>query len=321
MNTISIGIPVYNQVNTIADAIEAALAQTTSAMEIVVSENHSTDGTAEVVARYKDRIRIVHPPVHCSMAANWNFCVSSCKGDWVALCSGDDILLPEYVNQMSKGAMSDKDAVFVMGGWENKDEVTGKIAPNFLFSMNQITRVPKTIEMQLLGPKASFAAFCFKKSAYEKIGGFNETFHLIQDWMFQFDMSKLGSFIKVNHLVAQYRTFDRPASIEQYRSSLYIKDRIYYLDVKIWEALEYGISNKKVTEASKDLFNRLMDFMNEFNVKLDIDSENKLMGIANRIGMVKQFNQWLAGKWVVKKENQIPVLLKKCVRRILNVLH
>ena len=62
MNTISIGIPVYNQVNTIADAIEAALAQTTSAMEIVVSENHSTDGTAEVVARYKDRIRICTPP-------------------------------------------------------------------------------------------------------------------------------------------------------------------------------------------------------------------------------------------------------------------
>ena len=44
---LALGIPVYNQVATIAQTVAAALAQTEHFDEIIVVENHSTDGTAE----------------------------------------------------------------------------------------------------------------------------------------------------------------------------------------------------------------------------------------------------------------------------------
>ena len=56
---LSIGIPTYNQAEYIEKAILSALNQTEPAYEVVVSNNHSTDSTAEVLEKYKDKIRII----------------------------------------------------------------------------------------------------------------------------------------------------------------------------------------------------------------------------------------------------------------------
>lgn len=62
--SISIAIPVYNQVSTIEAAIQSALYAVSGSdgAEIVVSDNHSTDGTAEAIKQFENRIRLVSPP-------------------------------------------------------------------------------------------------------------------------------------------------------------------------------------------------------------------------------------------------------------------
>jgi glycosyltransferase involved in cell wall biosynthesis len=297
MSQLSIGIPVYNQAATIAATIESALTQLKPAHEVVVSENHSDDGTRQVVESYRRHVRIVRPPKFCSMAANWNHCVRACTGRWVGLCSGDDWLLPGYVAALGEEIEQHPQAVFVMGGWQNLHEATGKLEPHCLLSMGHVTRPPRTIQMQLRGPKASFAAFCFKRSAFDQVGGYDERFHLIQDWIFQFDLAKLGSFIKSDKLIARYRCWHRP-TLTAKRQSLHLEDRIRYLSVKIWEALDYGVTRSRVNSAGRHVLFETLRSIRAANLLLDGASEAALSKVAAKCGGTRPWERWKAGDWV-----------------------
>ena len=51
----SIGLAVYNGEKYLAEAIESLLAQTFRDFELIISDNASTDGTAEICERYAAR--------------------------------------------------------------------------------------------------------------------------------------------------------------------------------------------------------------------------------------------------------------------------
>ena len=115
---LSIAIPVYNQADTIQATTESALKaiEGQKNVEIVVSENFSTDSTHEIVSIYSNKIKIVNPPYHLDMAANWNFAVNSCSGKWVGMLSGDDKILPGYVQSIRRIVSKAHNPVFAYGG-------------------------------------------------------------------------------------------------------------------------------------------------------------------------------------------------------------
>ncbi len=317
MSTISICIPVYNQSSTIKETIEAALAQKKMAYEIIVSENFSNDGTSEIVETYNEQIRIIRPISHCSATENFNFAVNSCKSEWIAICSGDDILLPNYIEEVSKCISKTSDAVFIIGGWENYNETTNTTRPHYLLSMGKVTRPPKTLELQLLGPKASFSAFCFRKDAFVKIGGFNPNYRVIQDWMFQFDISKLGAVVRINDLIARYRISTR-VEIETERLPQYAQDRLLYLDTKIWEAIDFGVSKRKVLKNSRKIFISVLDYLVKYSIDLDILHLDRMHRVANRIGLIDEYRSFISNNWINNLNRDKLVRVKGLVRAIYN---
>ena len=75
--SISVGVPAYNQGQYLAETLDSLLCQAVPPTEIVVSDNHSTDQTPEILRQYEGRVRIIRPPEHLSMTAHWNFVVES----------------------------------------------------------------------------------------------------------------------------------------------------------------------------------------------------------------------------------------------------
>jgi glycosyltransferase involved in cell wall biosynthesis len=93
---VSVCIPVYNSVDTIERGIESVLAQTYSNFECLVIDDHSTDGTAEVVAAFTDpRVRLVRNDTNLGMVGNHNKCLRIARGDLIQFVGGDDWLLPQ----------------------------------------------------------------------------------------------------------------------------------------------------------------------------------------------------------------------------------
>lgn len=92
---VSVCMTAYNHAPYIARAIEGVLAQrTTFGVELVLSDDCSTDATGAIcrdyAARYPDRIRLVTGPVNVGMRANYRRTIEACRGRYVALCDGDD---------------------------------------------------------------------------------------------------------------------------------------------------------------------------------------------------------------------------------------
>jgi glycosyltransferase involved in cell wall biosynthesis len=91
--TISVVIPAYNEERYIAEALDAVLAQTRPALEIIVVDDGSTDRTVEVVDGYRDRVRLLRQENRgCPGAFDTGF--REAQGEYVALCPADDVWEP-----------------------------------------------------------------------------------------------------------------------------------------------------------------------------------------------------------------------------------
>src|SRR3990172_3520207 len=97
---VSICIPAYNLARYLSTAITSCQRQTSSAWEIVVSKNHSTDSTEEVLRRFSSDIRIVTPPSHVGYAANCRYVVAQATGTHVVLLAADDALAPTFIREV-----------------------------------------------------------------------------------------------------------------------------------------------------------------------------------------------------------------------------
>lgn len=315
MSSLSIGIPVYNQVDTIEATILSILNQNVVPFEIVVCENHSTDGTREIVDKYADRVRIETPPTHLGMAANWNYCVSKCNGDWVGLCSGDDLLLPNYYKLMIKEIATHPDAVFVMGGWVNNYKDKNIREEKYLMSMGKVTMPPNTIKMLLEGPKASFAAFTFKKSTFQAVNGYDESFFLIQDWMLQFDMAFKGSFIRLDALVAEYSIISRP-KLDTARDLVWVLDFIRFITTKIDKAVD-SVSINRVRRAKQIILKRIFFLVIEKQIEFSKLPLNEFEKIAHEIGLSKQYRNFLVYKKAKNPNVNFGSLVKAKIKKVL----
>ena len=92
---VSVAMITYNHERFIAQSIEGVLMQQTDfAVELVIGEDCSTDGTRAIVRRYgerhPERIRLLLPERNLGADANLAAVLKACRGQYVALLEGDD---------------------------------------------------------------------------------------------------------------------------------------------------------------------------------------------------------------------------------------
>jgi glycosyltransferase involved in cell wall biosynthesis len=99
---VSVHIIAYNQKNYIREAVDSALAQDYPHLQVVVADDASTDGTAEIVQSYADEHPGLVVPVlnkkNLGITRNSNAALRACNGEFVAFMGGDDVLLPGKIS-------------------------------------------------------------------------------------------------------------------------------------------------------------------------------------------------------------------------------
>jgi len=100
---VSIIIPTYNRIKYLPQAIESARCQDYHNLEIVVSDNNSTDNTRDFMKKYStdNRIRYFRNNTNMGMVGNWRRAIYDySSGDWFLILSDDDYLIDN--NYISK---------------------------------------------------------------------------------------------------------------------------------------------------------------------------------------------------------------------------
>lgn len=119
---VSVAIPTFKRPALLCEALEAVLAQTRPADEIVVSDNASPDDTAQRVRALAVRhpqIKLIVQPRNLGGVANWNAAAGGTTGgagDLLALCFDDDLWEKDHLAR-SLGALAARPACSLVHGW------------------------------------------------------------------------------------------------------------------------------------------------------------------------------------------------------------
>lgn len=106
---VTIGIPTYNRADGyLRETLASALNQTYQNIEIIVSDNCSTDGTEKLITAFSDpRLNYFRQKTNIGPINNFNFCLEQVRGDYFLLLHDDDLIDEDFVEAcMTSAALS-----------------------------------------------------------------------------------------------------------------------------------------------------------------------------------------------------------------------
>lgn len=162
----SIVIPCRNGADTLAHQLDALLAQRhASDIEVIVADNGSTDDTAELVRRYRDRdarVHLVEAGLHPGINHARNIGVRASRGSVVLLCDADDVVQPGWLDAHARA-------------FEAGADCTGGPLARTLPDGTIVGRSEAVSTVHDFHPWPPGANCGFRRSVFDHIGGFDET--------------------------------------------------------------------------------------------------------------------------------------------------
>jgi glycosyltransferase involved in cell wall biosynthesis len=111
---VSIGLPVFNGEQFLEQCLDSILRQTHRDVELIISDNASTDGTENICRRYAERdARIVYHRQPRNHGVTWNFrqVALLARGEYFLWMAHDDFLAPEYVEYCLTSLQNHRESV------------------------------------------------------------------------------------------------------------------------------------------------------------------------------------------------------------------
>ena len=129
---VTIGIPTYNRANGfLQEALQSAVAQTYENIEIIVSDNCSTDNTEMIVKNFSDpRIKYVKQKKNIGAFNNMNYCLKIAKGSFFHMLHDDDMIDPDFIENCVKAIPKGHEPGVVFTGMRIIDE-NGDVVSEF----------------------------------------------------------------------------------------------------------------------------------------------------------------------------------------------
>jgi glycosyltransferase involved in cell wall biosynthesis len=194
---VSLVIPSYNHGRYLGAAIESVLAQDYPYVELIVIDDGSTDDSPEILRQYGTRF---HWEVQANQGqvATMNRAWNQSRGDILGYLSADDLLLP--------GAVS----ASVTCLRQNPDAVLAYCDFNLIDPDGALVRRVRTPEFdyremvtKMICPPGPGAFF--RRTAFEKVGGWHTGFRQNLDYEYWLRLALHGRFVRIPRVLAAYR--------------------------------------------------------------------------------------------------------------------
>jgi glycosyltransferase involved in cell wall biosynthesis len=200
MPRVSIIIPVYNGANYMREAIDSALAQTSSDVEVLVINDGSRDGgaTAEIARSYGDRIRYIEKE-NGGVSSALNCGIAEMRGRWFAWLSHDDRHLPAKVATQLAFLDRNPEARVVGCNFEMIDE-QGKVTGEYREHLTVVRTGREVLSSWIYG-----CGLMIDRAALIDAGLFNESNRTTQDLEMWLRLVERNPIHLIPDVLAQFR--------------------------------------------------------------------------------------------------------------------
>jgi glycosyltransferase involved in cell wall biosynthesis len=220
---VSVLIPVYNGVRHLPECLASILAQDFQDMEILVADDDSTDGTAEIIRHFAARdarLRWWKNPHNLGLTQNHNACLQAAQGEFIKFIHADDKLLyPSALTRMVAALEQDETVSLVATGAHIIDAQSRVLNTQNNFRRTG-SREGKAVIVQCLVQNANIIGeptrTLFRKSQAQR--GFDPRYRQIGDVEMWFHLLEQGRFAYLAEPLFAYRIHPQQATALNRRS-------------------------------------------------------------------------------------------------------
>ena len=225
---VSIIVITYNSAKYLVDTLESIKDQTYKRIELIISDDFSSDDTISIcqnwVAQNAERFvntNIILAERNTGIPANCNRGANKATGEWLKFIAGDDFLANTYIEVLLENAAA-------------KDFPVNMCCNHFTFWNNDVSKKKRSCyektqyfteptnggeqfqtALRIAGTVPAITAM-FRKSIFDKVGGFDEEFKILEDYPFFLRVNQVGEKIYfVTDCLVYYRRHDSNATRKQ----------------------------------------------------------------------------------------------------------
>ncbi len=190
---ISVVIPTLNEEKFLESTLKSIKNQDYKGKyEIIVSDGMSKDDTVRIAKKYADEVVICKRK---GIAIGRNTGEKLARGELLLFIDADTVILPDALTKVAKMFRNKK----IVGGTGSVLPLNPKMSNIFIYwSVSQL--VKKTV--QLKSPQIGGLFCAYRKDAFDKVNGFNESFDTFEDFDMSKRISKLGRIGFLEDIVA-----------------------------------------------------------------------------------------------------------------------
>lgn len=175
---VSVIIPAYNAEKYLAETIESALAQTLQEIEVIVVDDGSKDGTAQIAQSFP-RVRYAYQ-ANAGVSSARNHAAALATGEFIAFLDSDDLWHPDKLRQQVEAFRLHPDSVFSrteftcdQSSWNSTLAASPPSPPRH--------HITPDLRTSFLAPYFTTSTVMVRRSAYEEAKGFDASLRIAED--------------------------------------------------------------------------------------------------------------------------------------------
>ena len=277
---VSVPVITYNSSKFVLETLESIKAQTYQNIELIISDDCSTDNTIELCQKWveqnKDRFirtQIITAETNTGVSANLNRAENVCRGEWVKTIAGDDILMPDCIDIYIKYILEHPDVVYIFG----RVEVFGSTKERNCFYAEKVFNYnffsldsKMQYEQLMLGENCIPAPTCFYNRLHSKFLEVqnDEKVPMLEDWPRWIQLLEKGvKFHFVDKIVVGYRIHNNSLSTSLRMPIKTLESCILF---DLYYRYPYWAKNNKIEAANRlaksyvDMYKELLYFESQY---------------------------------------------------------
>ncbi|MEX0729853.1 MAG: glycosyltransferase [Aquisalimonadaceae bacterium] len=203
---VSVIIPAYNRESFIRRTVTSVLEQTYSQVELLVTDDGSTDGTTSILTEYskRDQLRLLSHPgrQNRGQSASINLALTEATGDYICILDSDDMFAPRKLEVLVDYLENNPEIGLVYSNGyavDEKDNILYEIHSADHQEFNDPNRL--LLDCYFLLPQNAVV----RKSVFDKAGRFEEAFRSAQDHDMLLRIAEITKMAYISDFLFYYR--------------------------------------------------------------------------------------------------------------------
>ena len=262
---VSIIVITYNSSKFVLETLNSAKSQTYHNIELIVSDDSSTDETVDVCKKWIDKNRerfvratIISSESNTGIPANINRGVNISRGFWIKCIAGDDLLADDCIAELIYYISTQRDDIYILYSnvvrffGESIENVDNKKINFKQFCLRE-SSAKDQYEILLRANRVYAASVIIRRDLLDSFNGFDEQYRFLEDWPMWIRITSAG--YKIYYLDKQlvyYRIHEANISMTNKQDYLY-----------------HPVNKVTISFKEKELIPRL-PFIEKWGLKYDI---------------------------------------------------